>query len=341
MTGKQQHHIPNFLQCGFHIEGTENVVFYRKGEEPVTTGSSNVAKQNYFYTDSTELEADTKITDEENLHYSGLIGELRECTGILDKSRSAEIAKMVQHMCTRTLALRSGLEELGQAAFENTGDAVGPLVDQRINNPQGIRKAAMEQLDSFDIPLSMKEHIVQQLDYVNMEEIGELVKERMQEGLRSMEFDSKADAKKSHISLLLKDSKDHARIEEYKGLHWEIAEAENLILGDSICMFQTDGPRQFTILNDSGNSLLAVYLPISESKILIGKASSAFDTPTIPQIRRELARASTFLFIGFRDCQELRILSNEIGSNSCLLTREEMDASFRDAINDAGKFKDQ
>jgi hypothetical protein len=94
-------------------------------------------------------------------------------------------------------------------------------------------------------------------------------------------------------------------------------------LGDSGVIFNIDGEREFKPYFEKGNKLLAVILPISSTRLLVGSINDYFFN--INKIPEAIASCSLEYFISSEESLVNGNLSKVISQNTALLTQSEID----------------
>lgn len=335
MSGKRQHFIPRFLQRGFasHVSAEQTFTWvYRKGRSPFNANIINVGVEREFYTTEQDTTADDLITTAE-AEFSKLVEALRGCTpGPVDQ---AQIPYLLAHLEVRTRHLRESFLRAGDLVvqrlldFLSDEDVFAAFMTRRLkDDPSIIRESLAEELRRHQLPDQLLDSLTEFAAPLIPKFIEQKKVEfpRMAASLRQqLPSVLKAAAKSGHIRGLTSSIAPKARVETYASLRFRVVELPDqaLVLGDSVVFFHVSGPRQLKPILDKDDVLKAVYLPLQRKRVLIG---SAGDFTTLPIDLREAAvRCSLEYFISSRNSLDDERLSAAIGSDSALLTIEEIE----------------
>lgn len=142
-------------------------------------------------------------------------------------------------------------------------------------------------------------------------------------------------AKDGHIKTLATHPAPEPRAEKYRSLNWFIRDtSEPLVLGDIGCLFETDGARRYKPLNDKGDKLVNIYLPLSSSKLLLGTAYSAPSLVDVGQINKATAKCSYEYFISAASGRNNDSLMASIGEWAGILTTKEREQLLKEIFQD-------
>lgn len=140
--------------------------------------------------------------------------------------------------------------------------------------------------------------------------------------------------KKSHINAMTENLIPNWKIEEYSSLKYKIIELKNNIpLSDSAVLFHVDNPnRQYKPLFEKGDNLIAIILPITKNKVLIGyRYEYEFD---FVNTKHAIIEASYEYFISSENNDELIEASNNIAKNAYLIDSQSIDNIINEVITD-------
>lgn len=141
--------------------------------------------------------------------------------------------------------------------------------------------------------------------------------------------------KEGHIKALLKDPAPESRSLAYETLSWFVRESPiPLILGDISCFFETEEQRRFKPLNDKGDRILNVFLPISTNKLLVGTKHSNGTAVDFGSVNEAMAKCSYEYFVASTTNPENGRLASCIGEWGGVLTQQEMETILMDIIAD-------
>ena len=329
MAGKRQHTIPRFLQKGFASRSEGDGVFvwvYRKDATGDEINTKNVGVERFFYGKPGEVSVDDEITDLES-EYSPLLDELRSKSGQVSDSR---LPGLIAHLCTRTRYLRK--------SFADTTDLLLEQIHERLRDERVIRRL-------FAKPI-YRERLIEGLVARGatseqasdaMELLGPRLPQLLEPAIPDMvsTVDSMMDFAKSkfpdaireaHIKALSKNPSARGRSDTYADFSWFILGAESpLILGDSLCLFETGGNRRFKPLDDKGDDVQRVFLPISATRMLIGTPFRKRPKLDSLRINEAVAKCSAEFFISSTQRRLESSLVRSIGRRAGILTDEEVD----------------
>jgi hypothetical protein len=140
-------------------------------------------------------------------------------------------------------------------------------------------------------------------------------------------------ARSGQIRALKENVSPNLKTERFAGLAYSIAEvpAGDMILGDSIVLFEVEGPRRYKTLLEGKDLLKAVYLPLTSTKVLVG--APAAPSSVGAGLRDEIGRSSFEYFISHKESDANAALQQRIGENAPLLSSEEMDEIVTELMN--------
>jgi hypothetical protein len=329
MSGKRQHFIPRFLQAGFASRGTNGDVFtwvHRKGEPAFECNTKNVGVEGQFYTEGADTTADDAITDAERA-FSSLVALLRDSgpSAVIETA----IPSLIAHFEFRTRHIRQNVIEAadyllaGLAAFLSDTNAFSTYVERKIkNDPTLVRKPLADTLgwpqavaDAF-----VMQHLPQFIRKLAGEILPELDKLR-----RHFPERLAAAAKSGHIRALKEDVSPMRRTQRFQELEYATMRVTkgNMILGDSIVLFEVDGPQRYKTFLDGDDALRAVFVPLTPMLVLVGAPSGPATIPA--ELHEAVARSSFEYFISDRTSDENERLRARVGENAAILSREELD----------------
>lgn len=139
--------------------------------------------------------------------------------------------------------------------------------------------------------------------------------------------------KSAQMQALKENVSPAVKTKRFAGLTFSIAEvpAGDMILGDSIVLFEVEGPRRYKTLLEGKDVLKAVYVPIAPTRVLVG-------APALPplvgaDLRDEIGRSSFEYFISHERSESNAVLQRRIGENAPLLSSEEMEGIVGELMN--------
>jgi hypothetical protein len=134
----------------------------------------------------------------------------------------------------------------------------------------------------------------------------------------------------------LKENSVHeVRKEKYQRLQWKVYvfERDDLILGDCGVIFEVDSSRRFKTFWEEVDKLKGVFLPISSKYLIIGSQIVENLSLELKTINRAIAECSREFFISKNSGYEFQNLQSMIGTNSHLMTNEEISNVFKEVIS--------
>ena len=305
MAGKRQHFIPRFLQKGFASHVTKSGTFtwvFRCGVPPFNTNLVNIGEEGQFYTYDSDMEVDDLITRAE-YEFSTLLHGIRggEAPALSD----SRLPRMIAHLEVRTRHLRKSLQSVGDSvisdllAFVSDEEAfTGWMKEAFQRNSPPLRNMLAKEFAESGIPSNLLEPMVQLAmslgpSFVDQRkpDLSKLVAK-----FRSSLLNTTTQATKSgHIKALKQGIAPEAKVEKYNSLIFSIIPniGQNpLILGDSPVLFQVDGVKPYKPYLEAKDKLVAVYLPIDSTRVLVGSQQRRVTFPV------DLREAIAVLFFG-------------------------------------------
>lgn len=316
MAGKRQHYIPQFLQTGFLSKVDDDVNFtivYRKGGSPKEVSTRHVGVEKHFYNKPDNTFLDDLITQAESSEYTNTIVSLRNGCDI-DQDRKEKIAKLISHFQIRSRNLRLCILEV-------TNPIVDMLVDE-FNDPElqieFIKHLARTQPGVNPLVLEL----------LNDPSMAEMVAPSISEVFNDRAFFEKTMKDRmaiAHQEQMKKSIEPKEHVEFLKKLNYRVVNVEGFPLGDSMVIFcvSNNGKRYWKTIPSKPDEFNYVALPISENRLLLGS------TGEIPseynEIRKGIIECSYEFFIAASRDLVLETSMNSIGSNSNLISKEELE----------------
>lgn len=347
MAGVRQHVLPRFLLKGFASRISNKQIYcwvFRKQADPFETNIINVAVEKSFYSEVDNTDVDDSITESE-VQYSSLVEKLQNCTTntIFTDSCTPEF---IAHLEIRTSHLRNLLLESGSTfaneASKYFGDPQylkGMILDKILNDPKFM-------LDIFEEEFRKKGLVI---THAMKSQMLSLVQSNAQELVHSIdkeiEFLANQAAEKlpkipqevmksAHLKALRDTISPEAKVDEYKKLIFELIMIPNggLVLGDSGILFETDSSKRFATFFEPQNTLLNVFLPIANDKILVGKKDDSIRIPPSDVLNRAIAERSREFFISSQNNETNTNLRKLIGTHAQLMTDNEIKQTVLDLV---------
>jgi len=340
MAGKRQHFMPQFLQQGFasRVRNDETYTWvFRKGALPFEANITKVGVESEFYNEDEDTEADDLITKDEAIKFAGLVRAIRD--GEPSSLSDPRLPQLIAHLEIRTRHLRQNFIRMSDIAgswlfnsMSSDGDTFADSLKRYcLEDPSWLRRSFSERPE---LPRELREYITEHYESLISETIDQLRPElpnRAAELKLILLDEMRQWIKSKHLEALKQPIALEQRVQYYKNLAYTILQTnEPLILGDSIVLFQVDGPRPYRPFFDGIDALNAVYLPLTPERVLIGARPSF--VPVTTDLQKAIARCSLELFIAAENSEPNRSLQEIVGRDAEHCTREEMEAVIRKAL---------
>jgi hypothetical protein len=323
------------LQEGFASHKTGGEVFtwvYRKAATPFNSNIINVGVERKFYTTEQDTTADDLITTAEGT-FATLIRNLR--ADIPESLHDSQLPHLIAHLEVRTRHLRETFLQTGELLvsklldFLSDEEAFAAYMARRIqNDPSILRQSFAEEFakrgiskDFLDSVMRLSAPLVPTLVHQQRSEFPKLAAM-----LRAVMPRILKDAAKSgHIKALKGSIAPEVRVQRYVPLTYTIARTAKtpLILGDSVVLFEVDGPRHYKALLDRDDAFNAVFLPLDPERVVIGRREGFNGAPF--DLREAIARCSLEYFIAAESSPANELLRDQIGADAYLVEESEME----------------
>jgi hypothetical protein len=312
---------------------------YRKGMPPSNANIINVGVEGRFYTEGQDTEADDLITSAEGT-FSALIRNLRAdlSAPLLDP----QLPVLIAHLEVRTRHLRENFLQTGEALVSRLLDFLSDdeafaafLIRWFQSEPSMLRESFAKEFakhklpeESFNPIMQLVTPLVPALIQRQRAQFPKLAA-MLRSALPSM---LKKAGKSGHIKTLKKSIAPELRVQRYASLTYAVATAVEtpLILGDSVVLFDVQGPRRYKAFLDRDDTLNAVLLPLDPGRVLVG-ALDGF-TGIHSGLREAIARCSLEYFIATENSCANELLRDQIGMDAALLTQAELEAMVNELI---------
>jgi hypothetical protein len=342
MAGNRQHILPRFLQRGFCINPKNKKCFvYRFSKDkkdPVYVSISNNGLQKKYYTEENDYAIDNLITDVEP-NIALYINNLRAIT-INSEIDSKKCAEIMVHLMVRSNYIRDTLLDSFPKLFEEIKQRTITkqlylqfLIEGIQANPKVIKNSFYHILP---ISLSQKEKdiyinsIIQNtnnLTHILLSNIDQSFDAHHRE-IDNFIARKALIVKKAHLDAISKTISNKALHEKYINFNWSVQIEKNnsFILGDIGPISYVDKesiylPSFFSSLDDTTK----IYLPISNTHIIVGEKTNANNSILVNEINEAIALCCHNYFISsLEDRMKLKKL---IGINK--------DIYFNNAIKNA------
>jgi len=328
----RQHILPRFLIKGFASRVVANNIFtwlYQAGGRIFETNIINVSVEKYFYGRNGEHNADINITNIEG-QFASLLTEIRELRNN-NKIIDQKIPEFVAHLIIRTKHVREGFRASVDFLIEEMSRYVDNYDNIRTmlyNNPELLRDNLEKTLKKIQAPKLLKDKMRPLLIKI-LPNYLENQKDEIQMMFHSMIQTTKNILPKAinegHIKGLAREPIPEPRVDDYRKLQWFIYISEEpLILGDFGCLFEIIGPKRFKTITFKNDEIKNVFLPVSDTHLLIG--TSLFEYPSVNPIiiNQEIAKCSRDYFVCSKYSQDKADLLSIIGAEAEIISREEI-----------------
>jgi|SRR5829696_1855305 len=342
MAGKRQHILPRFLLKGFFSRVQAESVFawaYRKGGKPFETNIEKISVEKHFYGKEGELSADNEITNLES-GYADLIDTLRgenDGTHVSDP----KVASFIAHLIIRTKNLRQSFRESTEYLLDEVTEYLsdfGNLKKLLLNNPELMKEELVKILKDIPVPdwqKGMLLELMSQYAPALMDEQKPELQIMMQGLVDEVKAILPKAVREGHIKSLAKNPIPKPRADEYSELKWFICETDQtLILGDTGCLFEVLGKRRYKSIDDKGDKITNIFLPIAAHKLLLGTCFSTTPHINFKSINKAMARCSYEYFICSESSPDKIALTSLIGDSAGILTDMEKEQLLREIIRD-------
>ena len=342
MAGKRQHILPRFLLRGFasRVVGEKTFTWvYRISGEQFETTIENVGLEKHFYGKEGEVSADDVITNLEG-NYADLVRSLRNTSDGIEV-QDTRIPELISHLTIRTKHLR---EFFLSSTEYLLGEVTTHLAEPRnlkrllLSKPELIQEELGKRLTDYQIPEEQRTFLVELVKAYAPTLVDQHMSE-FQETLMEMvgnigDMLPRA-VREGHIKSLAKNPAPENRSQTYDKLRWFVRESSiPLILGDFACLFEIARKRRFKSLDDMGDPIVNVYLPISGQKVLVGTSYSSASHVDFSLINDATANCSYEYFVAPECSAANDKRASKLGAWAGLLTQAELDALFHEIIED-------
>lgn len=347
MAGNKQHILPRFLLKGFasRIDGEKKYTWvYPRNSPPVEANIRKVCVEKHFYGKQGELSVDADITKFEN-EYAPFLHELRSSSA-KNEIFDPRFANLITHIVTRTKHIRDSFRESAEFLFIEISkyflnfDNVKAAI---LNNPEIMRYYIEEKLDNSLFSHIEKDTLRQLIPLIYPAFLDTQKVEMRQEVIdyvkKNLKIAPKA-TREGHIKGLSGSLTPDKRVEDYNRLHYFICSFdEPLILGDMGCIFDTisKGKRKFKSLDLEDDKVINLFLPISDSQILIGSMHTGIPQINVKLLKEEIAKCSREFFICSQISHDIVCLVPLIGSDTGIISKEEVKQLAEETTSTIGK----
>jgi hypothetical protein len=329
MAGRNQHHIPQFLQRGFGVRRSgkpKEIWKYRKGIAPEPSEIKHTAAEHCFYSslsDDGTKTLDDQITDIET-SISRKVNALRRTPvgSVVDSTLAAEV---LIHLAPRTSHLRSvfahgvtGLIEGVREVFTdkaNLAALLGLDADQpsaRFQRHIADHFGADSLFAQLGLPPVVLEQVAFQLVKENFSVLVEEQIPLMKAVLETMALTAPKMARDGHNKALTKMVVEGSKRDDLLAYRWtvEAAPPEGAVLPDCVAIALLEGgiPRPF--IGSSSEEVRAILVPLSTDVLLVGTKEGA-PLLALDTLNAAAAACSHEFFLAATDAHSA--LTGEIG----------------------------
>jgi hypothetical protein len=302
-----------------------------------------VGVEDYFYSDSSDTSLDDSITELETEELSGAVDQIRY--GALGRISSIDIPKLISHLEVRSRHLRAGFLDNNEKLWSMTAErlqAPGLLRElfrsRDRNHPMSILNTTREQFKSQHLPIALAEPLARITAHTLANATDDffapfwkallpIIEQVVKPKLRDI-------VKSAHLNALEKSISPEIRAQQYQQLTFRLVEivSNDLLLGDSAVLFHVKGPRNFKPFLDKDDIIVAVFLPLSPNRIVVGTDSEY--TVQTQSLRAEIVRCSHNFFIASEYSAANARLVTEIGTNALPLSDEDLREIVEDVVRE-------
>ena len=338
MAGKRHHILPRFLLRGFASKEEGKNIYcwvFRKHGDPFEANITNVAVSKNFYSIDDSTEVDDAITDAEGT-FASVVNNLRS----LDEPTAIDhynvISEFFAHLEVRTRHLRESLLESSNLLinelfefFKDTEAVKKIILRKLIEDPTLLKNSLDKQFRGLNLPPDFKKYLCR-LALSNapklIQEMGPQINVLAKMFSKELSKCLSGAIKDGHLKLLRETIAPEIRVESYQRLIWslEIIKDTDLILGDFGVLIEINGSRRFKTFWEKGDKVRNVYLPISGSHLVVGRADRNSKICPHLVLVNAIAESSREFFVSRSETEENKILSQNIGNNSKIISDEEV-----------------
>ncbi len=344
MSGNKQHILPKFLLKGFasRIEGEKIYTWvYPRHQNPAEANIKKIGVEKYFYGKESESCIDDDITKFEG-EYAPLLDELRAISG-QNEIYDNRIAYLITHLVTRTKHLRDSYRESIEfliekmteyfSDFNNLKEAI---LSSILKNPEMMINPIEEGFRNHP-ELKPFEKILRPLIPGLFLKFFEAQKTENQLFVKhffeNLEMELPRFMKEGHIKALGQGLTPEPRLEDYKELKWYLYNTNaSLILGDIACLSEVNGPIRYKSITFNDDEVKNVFLPISNTKILIGTSLDTIPQVDVDNINEAIVKCSREFFIFSKYCPNKTTLDPLIGQESEIISKGEIKQAVTEII---------
>jgi Protein of unknown function (DUF4238) len=350
MTGRNQHHIPQFFLRGFGVPTSgrpKKIWLFEKGQDPCLAEIKRTASAVDFYSPPSadgSPTLDGKMTDLETPQ-ARCVAEVRAIS--VGQSVDANVAAgIVAHLAPRASHIRAtfehgikGILTGAIAAFTDTKN-VERLLGLNADAPsdrfrEKISKTLKddERFAQVGLPEPVLERVAFRLAKEHFGHSFEAELPAISSALGRLMSAAESLARDAHNKALDSVIDEDVRQELLATFVWsvEAAPAAGAVLPDCVALGVRDGPASCPFMLASNDELRAVVMPVSSQKLLVGRRSGAA-LPDLIRVNEDAAACSHSFYVAGSNAMVLAELSRLIGRRSLAVVDEALEGALEEFL---------
>lgn len=308
MAGRRHHTVPQFMLRAFESSRRGNEVRvwrYGRGKEAIELNVTKIGVEKDFYGN----ELDERITKLET-GFASLAEDLRNGNG---RIRKPEIGDLVAHLSLRTRALRQSAIELATNMADRVrghfsqAEVLKSAVRKRLTRAellqrlrQGLANQGLKRVDIERRILAAGPQLMalwEQKLNEGAEKMAPVVDRAMREGARVLP----ASMRVSFIEALSRGLDNNPRVLAYRRFNWFVLPTEeSLVLGDSVCVFETEGDRRCKPWDDEASPGKRILMSLAPRRLLIGTYELKLPDLDVHAVNQAFVKCSLEFFVSAR-----------------------------------------
>ncbi len=341
MSGKRHHTIPQLLLRGFASEkrGDQYKLHVYSVDRPKRHDNvKNVSVIQHFYGRPEESNLDDQITSLED-EYAPFVQLLASQTNDGEELNSSKVCGLITHLNIRTKQVRGFGIIAGELIFDTVikfalqEGVLEALILKELSVPSDFRESLTSKLIASGIGAPVAETVLSTSNAVLPNLVKQLVNEQLPALTDLMsEYVSLAKAllpdavRLSFIETMAKDLIPEARVEQLARYRFFLHHSTHpLILGDSVCVFETRGRRQFTPFVTRDDDVVQVYMPISANRAIVGRQGKGVEDCDLSKWNLVVSRCSEEYFVSSTELSVDSKLIQDIGDWKGVLDKRQLE----------------
>lgn len=345
MSGKRQHHVPQFLQKGFSSRpgGKRELtwVYRKESADAFETGIHNIGVEGCFYrftNSKVDLSADDAITRAEAMRLSRLVRSLRNGCCNVEQSHSL-ISELLAHVAIRTKANWETMEAPAAPLFAKYRDLA---LDPQALLPVlcAVAKAHRPMLIAGLAPRHPGLDVEAALDaLIHQLSVGEPSPDILKAAEASTQGPwpeiVSACFQMLKVQVMQAVSERPALLTLFNRCSFQVLDFPDarLVQGDAPVVFHRESGAGFAPELPAGEYFNYAFLPLTPTRVLV--ASHGGSPGSWEELQRASIACSYQHFISAETHLELAELASNIGSAFPVLTEEDIAALFAEALASA------